>query len=99
MSAEPLRWARCPEDGHLHLHLLGPTQVVVATTQGHARALCGIRLGAEGLTITNRSAALCLICLAGADPAARRPRWAVAPDDDAAHLLLPGSGRRPGAAW
>lgn len=34
-----LRWARCPDDGLVHL--LQPADVITATTAGHARALCG----------------------------------------------------------
>lgn len=35
----PLRWARCLDEGRLHL--LQPADVVTATTTGHAQALCG----------------------------------------------------------
>lgn len=48
-SVEQLRWARCPDDGHLHL--LQPAGVNLAAASGHAQALCGHRIPAQGLTI------------------------------------------------
>ncbi len=60
----PLRWARCPDQGRLHL--LVPAEVVAAATGGHAEALCGQALPAQGLTLTNSSSgAVCLACVAG----------------------------------
>ncbi|HKR48024.1 MAG TPA: hypothetical protein VJT72_00325 [Pseudonocardiaceae bacterium] len=60
----PLRWVRCPDDGHLHL--LTPAEVVVAATRGHATTLCGQPLPAAGLTLTHGSStAVCLACVAG----------------------------------
>ncbi len=60
----PLRWARCPDDGRLHL--LQSAQVPLAAAGNNARALCGQRIPAEGLTITNSPAgALCVICVVG----------------------------------
>lgn len=47
---EQLRWAHCPDDGHLHL--LQPAEVVVAAAGDHAEALCGQALPAEGLILT-----------------------------------------------
>lgn len=62
-----LRWARCPDDGRLHL--LQPAGTV--TTGDHAQALCGCALADEGLTLTHGSAgALCLTCLAEIPPPA-----------------------------
>lgn len=64
-SVEQLRWARCPGEGRLHL--LEPTDVIAATTHGHAPAVCGHRIAAEGLTITiGPSWALCMACVVGA---------------------------------
>ncbi|MGH3790946.1 MAG: helix-turn-helix domain-containing protein [Pseudonocardiaceae bacterium] len=54
-----------------------PTQVLLATTEDHAQALCGQRIPAHGLTITHPGAgALCMTCVAGvpagsADPGPR----------------------------
>ncbi len=64
-SVGPLRWARCPEQGLLHL--LRSADVIVAANQGHARAVCGRPIPAEGLTITSGpSGALCIACVMGA---------------------------------
>ncbi|MGH3887430.1 MAG: hypothetical protein ACRDSZ_12835 [Pseudonocardiaceae bacterium] len=58
----PLRWARCPHDGRLHL--LQPDQIRLAAAGDHARALCGQQVPAEGLTITNGpAAALGVACM------------------------------------
>ncbi|MGH3685053.1 MAG: hypothetical protein ACRDRU_07660 [Pseudonocardiaceae bacterium] len=65
-GAGPLRWARCPDGGRLHL--LAPAEVVIAATRGHAQALCGRPLAAEGLTLAQGSAELCIACLAGITP-------------------------------
>ncbi len=88
-----LRWARCPEDGRLHL--LAAAEADVALGGGHAAgALCGIRLGAGGLTLsTGPAAELCLACLAGIDAPVSR-RWAVSPYDCTAHLLSGGDQQR-----
>ena len=57
-----LRWARCPDDGRLHL--LPLAEVLCAAAGGHARALCGQRVPAESLTITSGlSWALCMTCI------------------------------------
>lgn len=50
-SIEQLRWARCPDEGRLHL--LAPGDVRRATADGHARAVCGRPVPAAGLTIAN----------------------------------------------
>ncbi|MGH3899290.1 MAG: hypothetical protein ACRDTA_13825 [Pseudonocardiaceae bacterium] len=64
-SVGPPRWARCPEQGRLHL--LRSADVIAATNQGHARAVCGRPIPAEGLTITGGpSGALCMACALGA---------------------------------
>jgi hypothetical protein len=53
------RWARCTQEGRLHL--LQPAEVITATTQGHAAAVRVRRIPAEGLTITSGpSGALCM---------------------------------------
>ncbi|MEO7196092.1 MAG: hypothetical protein ABIZ05_14985 [Pseudonocardiaceae bacterium] len=58
-----LRWARCPEDGRLHL--LQPAVLPRAAGE-HARALCGRRVPADGLTvISGLSWALCITCVCG----------------------------------
>ena len=62
---DQLRWARCPEDGRLHL--LQPAGVDLAATSGHADAVCGHRVPAQGLTINGVPAgALCMACVIGA---------------------------------
>ncbi|MGH4008136.1 MAG: hypothetical protein ACRDTH_08275 [Pseudonocardiaceae bacterium] len=59
-----LRWARCPDDGRLHL--LVPVEVVVAATGGQAEALCGRALPAEGLTLASGSSGpVCTACVDG----------------------------------
>jgi hypothetical protein len=63
-SGRPLRWARCPHDGYRHL--LWPAEVVGAPTTGHAHALCGHLLPAEGLN--HSVGALCLTCLTATSP-------------------------------
>ncbi|MDQ2789869.1 MAG: hypothetical protein M3Y73_09225 [Actinomycetota bacterium] len=64
-SVEQLRWARGPDDGHLHL--LPPAGVNLAAASGHAQALCGHRIPAQGLTINGvPSGALCMACVMGA---------------------------------
>jgi hypothetical protein len=56
------RWARCTQEGRLHL--LQSAEVIAATTQGHAAAVCVRRIPAEGLTITSGpSGALCMACV------------------------------------
>lgn len=56
------RWARCTQEGRLHL--LQPAEVIAATTQGHAAAVRVRRIPAEGLTITSGpSGALCMACV------------------------------------
>lgn len=67
-----LRWARCPDDGLLHL--LQPSDVVVAAIGGHAEALCGRQLPAESLTpISGSVGALCMGCVAGIAPESNDP--------------------------
>ncbi|MGB8994240.1 MAG: hypothetical protein WCC65_02890 [Pseudonocardiaceae bacterium] len=62
---EQLRWARCPDDGRLHL--LQPAGVNLAAASGHAQALCGHRVPVQGLTINGvPSGALCMACVMGA---------------------------------
>ncbi|MGH3899716.1 MAG: hypothetical protein ACRDTA_16025 [Pseudonocardiaceae bacterium] len=59
-----LRWTRCTDDGRLHL--LPPAQIRLATAGHHARALCGQRIPADGLTITHGPpGALCTACIIG----------------------------------
>ncbi|MGH3883833.1 MAG: hypothetical protein ACRDSG_05835 [Pseudonocardiaceae bacterium] len=61
-----LRWTRCPEDGGLHL--LQPAQIRLAAA-GDARALCGRRIPADGLTITHGPVgALCMACVCEIPP-------------------------------
>jgi hypothetical protein len=63
-SVGPLRWARCPDDGCLHL-----LQLADVTTADHARALWGRFLPVEGLTLTHGSSgALCMTCITGSPP-------------------------------
>lgn len=64
-SVGPPRWARCLEQGRLHL--LRSADVIAATNQGHGRAVCGRPIPAEGLIITSGpSGALCMDCVLGA---------------------------------
>jgi hypothetical protein len=64
-GVEQLRWARCPDDGRLHL--LQPAGVDLAAASGHAQAVCGHRVPAQGLTINGvPSGALCMACVIGA---------------------------------
>jgi hypothetical protein len=64
-GVEQLRWARCPDDGRLHL--LQPVGVDLAAASGHAQAVCGHRVPAQGLTINGvPSGALCMACVIGA---------------------------------
>jgi hypothetical protein len=73
-SVEQLRWARCPDDGRLHL--LQPADVTLAATRGHAPSLCGYRIPVQGLTIksvpsgsgsgSSGSGSLCMACVIGA---------------------------------
>ncbi len=59
-----LRWARGLDQRRLHL--LVPAAVLLATVAGHALAVCGHPIPAEGLTLTSGgSRALCTACLAG----------------------------------
>jgi hypothetical protein len=63
-SVEQLRWARCPDNGRLHL--LHPAGVTLAAAGDHAQAVCGHRILAEGLTINGDSTgALCMACVIG----------------------------------
>ncbi|MGH3814030.1 MAG: hypothetical protein ACRDUV_16525 [Pseudonocardiaceae bacterium] len=60
----PLQWARCPDDARLHL--LAPSEVVVAAAGVQAEALCGQALPTEGLTLANGSSGtLCMVCVDG----------------------------------
>lgn len=68
-SSGQLRWARCPDDGRLHLLQPG-TAVAATTTGGHAQALCGQELAPEGLTITSSAGPLCMTCIAAIVPPA-----------------------------
>jgi hypothetical protein len=64
-SVEQLRWARCPNDGQLHL--VQPADVTLAAARGYAPAFCGHQIGAEGLTINSvASGALCMACVMAA---------------------------------
>lgn len=59
---EQLRWARCPEQGRLHL--LRSAAVTGAAVGGLAQAVCGHQIPAHGLTITGGpSGALCMDCI------------------------------------
>lgn len=61
-SVEQLRWARCPDDGQLHL--VQPGDVALAAASGYAQAFCGHQIVAEGLTINRvASGALCMACV------------------------------------
>ncbi|MGH4008291.1 MAG: hypothetical protein ACRDTH_09105 [Pseudonocardiaceae bacterium] len=90
--ATPLRWARCPDDGCLHL--VRAADAAGADT-AHAVTLCGIQLSVDGLTISGCAGALCSGCIATgtaqtppAPPPVRAPvaRWALSPFG-VAHLL------------
>ncbi len=60
-----LRWARCPDDGRLHL--VQPSDVTLTATRGYAPAVCGHRIAAAGLTINSvASGALCMSCVIAA---------------------------------
>ncbi len=90
----PLRWARCPDDGLLHL--LQPADVVVATTTtttaGHAQTLCGRPLPAEGLTLTHcSSGALCMTCITGITPHQQKRQ----PDEHRPRGPRPAPGQDP----
>lgn len=64
-SVEQLRWARCPDDGQLHL--VQPAAVTLAAARGYAPAFCGHQIAAEGLTINSvASGALCMACVIAA---------------------------------
>jgi hypothetical protein len=64
-SVEQLRWARCPDDGQLHL--VQPAAVTLAAASGYAQAFCGHQIVAEGLTINSvASGALCMACVMAA---------------------------------
>lgn len=70
-SSSGLRWARCLDDGRLHLLQPG---TVATTIPGHAHALCGQALDPEGLTITSSAGPLCMNCVAGiVSPAGNDP--------------------------
>ncbi|MGH3770703.1 MAG: hypothetical protein ACRDRW_04795 [Pseudonocardiaceae bacterium] len=59
-----LRWARCPDDGRLHL--LPFAEVPRVAAGDHVRALCGQRVPADGLVITRGlSWAPCMACVIG----------------------------------
>lgn len=64
-SVEQLRWARCPDDGQLHL--VQPGAVALAAASGYAQAFCGLQIVAENLTIDSvASGALCMACVIAA---------------------------------
>ena len=64
-SVEQLRWARCPDDGQLHL--VQPADVTLAAARGYAPAFCGHQIVAEDLTINSvTSGALCMACVVAA---------------------------------
>jgi hypothetical protein len=94
-----LRWVRCPDDDDC-LHLLAPTEIPPTTTQDHARALCGQRVGAEDLTLTSGlSWALCARCVAAIPaemiaPAARTTTTETA-GRPPSEPLTPGLGSQP----
>jgi hypothetical protein len=74
-SVEQLRWARCPDDGRLHL--LQPAHVSFAVAGRHAQTVCGQWMAAEGLTINSGpSGTLCMTCVidASAQMPAAGPR-------------------------
>jgi hypothetical protein len=59
-----LRWA-CGLDQRL-LHLPAPGAVLLVITAGHAQAVCGHPIPAQGLTLTSgRAQTLCTACLIG----------------------------------
>ncbi len=100
-GAGPLRWARCPDDGSLHL--LQSAQVLLAAAGYDAQTLCGQQVPVEALTITTSSAGtLCMACVVGVpaerqdlDPRGTAPRslagrrWSVDPPG------LPAAGQPP----
>ncbi|MGH3789759.1 MAG: hypothetical protein ACRDQ9_02975 [Pseudonocardiaceae bacterium] len=71
-----LRWARCPDDGRLHLLRLA--EVLRATAGDHAQALCGQRVPADGLT-NGLSCALCTTCITGIPDPDPDPSGGIAP--------------------
>jgi hypothetical protein len=89
-GAGPLRWARRPDEGRLRL--LAPADVAVAAAGGHARALCGRWLPAEGLTLTGAAGALCLACVAGIPAISTGPHPGIGSAGSPAGPLLAGGG-------
>ena len=64
MSLPSPLWARCPDDGRLHV--LESVDVASAALRGYSECLCGHRLPAEGLAIEDGpTGALCLPCMIG----------------------------------
>lgn len=64
-GVEQLRWARCSDQGCLHL--VHPADVTRAAVNGYAETVCGHRIAAEGLTISGvPSGALCMSCVIAA---------------------------------
>lgn len=64
-SVEQLRWARCPDQGRLHL--VQPADVTRAAASGYTQTVCGHRIAAEGLTISGvPSGELCMSCVIAA---------------------------------
>ena len=95
-DVRPLRWARCSDDRRLHLLAAG--EVLRATGQGHARALCGRSVPGTGLTLTDdSSAALCMACVVGVPAGSRDPGPTnTAPRSPAGHQR---SADPPGSRW
>ncbi|HKR48209.1 MAG TPA: hypothetical protein VJT72_01295 [Pseudonocardiaceae bacterium] len=91
-SVGPLQWARCPDDGLLHL--LPPAEVVVAATGGHAEALCGQALSAAGLTLVNGlSGMLCMDCLNGVPSRSNDPGTVGSPAPGPSSINTDAAGR------
>jgi hypothetical protein len=57
LNVEQLRWTRCADDEHLYLP--HAANVLRATASGHAPAVYGQRIPAEGLTITSGPSGRC----------------------------------------
>ncbi len=61
-SVDQLRWARCPDQGRLHL--VQPADITLTAARGYAPAVCGHPIAAEGLTINGvPSGTLCMTCV------------------------------------